>query len=110
MELHKIIHEGNIRLARTGLTHDYLGIDPVDDSALVHLVLTRLESLGPWITAEDYDACQLLEILIDSLPLTDPLHDEFISRLEGLRARFRSPLPDQRFNFPTLKVTLNDPQ
>ncbi|HMN59332.1 MAG TPA: hypothetical protein PJ988_03145 [Anaerolinea sp.] len=110
MELHKIIYEGNIRFARTSLTSNYLGILPVEDSELIDLVLSRLETLGAWITVEDYDAFQFLEILMDPFPLTDPLHDKFFSRLEDLRARFRSPFPERRFNLTSLKVTLDDPK
>jgi len=104
MDIQKIVHEGNIKIARSGLARDYLGIALVGDIELIQLVLAKLEQQGSPFSTDDYEACQLLEILLDTYPLTDPLHTLFLTRLEAVRAYITTPLAHQRYLLPDLKV------
>jgi hypothetical protein len=84
MNIQKIIHEGNLNYARKHLAKDYLGIGEACDIELIGLTLTRLEQTRPLISQQDYEAYELLSLLIETMPPTDFQAALFQSRYEAI--------------------------
>ena len=108
MDIQKIIREGNIKVARARLSQDYLNVTVSDDAELVHRTLVKLEEQGMPAADDDYEAYQLLGILMDVFPAGHPLQASFLGRLEAVGKGFKRPRQDDQIKFPNLKVEIND--
>lgn len=108
MDIQKIIREGNIKVARAYLSKTYLNVSVTDDAELVHLTLTKLEEQGLPVSEEDYEAYQLLSVLMDAVPAGHPLQPAFLARMESVGECFKRPSADNHLKFPNLKVEIHD--
>jgi hypothetical protein len=108
MNIQKIIHEGNIKVARAWLAAEYLHVSQLADSALIPQVLDVLDQQGHLITADDFEACQLLRILLDGFPSDNLLYPVFLSRLSAIEEKFQHPFTGKTTTMPPLKVKTHD--
>ena len=88
MNIQKIIREGNIKVARTWLTAEYLRVSQPVDGTLIPQVLDVLDQQGHLISAEDFEASQFLRILLDGFPSDHLLYPTFLSRLSAIEESF----------------------